>query len=84
MSYIIPSTSPFVSIKLTSIGRQNLATGSLNFSFWGIGDSELNYDRESVVDTNVNSISLSATSKILRPFDNQPSIKSYITPRKKL
>ena len=80
MSYIIPSTSPFVSIKLTSIGRQNLATGSLNFSFWGIGDSELNYGRESVVDTNVNSISLSATSKILRPFDNQPSIKSYITP----
>jgi hypothetical protein len=32
MSYIIKSTSPFVSIKLTQTGRQQLALGRLNFN----------------------------------------------------
>ena len=41
MSYIINSTNPFVSIKLTEKGREQLAQGQLNFSFWGIGDSEI-------------------------------------------
>jgi hypothetical protein len=49
MSYIINNTNPFVSIKLTEIGREKLASGSLNFSFWAIGDSEINYDREDVL-----------------------------------
>ena len=40
MSYIIPSTSPFVSIKLTEKGREQLAQGKLNFSYWAVGDSE--------------------------------------------
>lgn len=79
MSYIIKSTSPFISIKLTEVGRQNLAQGQLNFSYWAIGDSELNYDREAVVDANSTSPTLSATSRILRPFDKQPNIKSFIT-----
>jgi len=68
MSYIIPSTSPFVGIKLTEKGREQLALGQLNFTYWAIGDSEINYD------------SLSAsTSTILRPVDRQPNIKSFIT-----
>jgi hypothetical protein len=82
MSYIINSTSPFVSIKLTEKGREQLAQGQLNFSFWAIGDSELNYGREAIVDAvhGPNDLTLSATSKIMRPFDRQPNIKSYITP----
>lgn len=80
MSYIIKSTSPFVSIKLTEKGREQLAQGQLNFSFWGIGDSELNYEREAIVDANQTNAVLSASSKILRPFDRQPDIKSFITP----
>jgi hypothetical protein len=79
MSYIIKNTSPFVSIKLTEIGRENLAKGQLNFSNWGLGDSELNYAREEIVDANQSDISLSGSSKILRPFDRQPNIKSFIT-----
>lgn len=79
MSYIIKSTSPFISIKLTEKGRENLAKGQLTFNYFGIGDSEINYDREAVVDANPNSITLSATSKILRPFDRQPNIKTFIT-----
>jgi hypothetical protein len=79
MSYIIKSTSPFVSIKLTEIGRENLAKGQLNFSYWAIGDSEINYDREAIVDANPTDPSLSGSSKIMRPFDRQPDLKSFIT-----
>lgn len=80
MSYIIKSTSPFVSIKLTQTGREMLSQGKLNFSFWAIGDSELNYNREAIVDANPTDITLSATSAILRPLDKQPNLKSFILP----
>jgi hypothetical protein len=80
MSYIINSTNPFVSIKLTEIGRQQLALGQLNFSYYGIGDSEINYGREAIVDANSTVPTLSATTRILRPFDQQPNLKYFITP----
>ena len=80
MSYIIKSSSPFVSVKLTQIGRQQLSMGKLNFSSWAIGDSEINYGRESIVDANPTDVTLSATSMVLRPFDQQPNIKTFITP----
>ena len=80
MSYIIKSTSPFVSIKLTQKGREQLAQGRLNFSFWAIGDSEINYNREAIVDANPTDVTLSATSAVFRPFDRQPNIKTFITP----
>lgn len=81
MSYIINNTSPFVSIKLTEKGREQLALGQLGFSFWGIGDSELNYNREEIVDSNPTDMTLSGTSRIMRPFDRQPNIKTFITPQ---
>jgi hypothetical protein len=77
MSYIINSTSPFVSIKLTEKGRESLASGRLNFASYAVGDSEINYDRE--YNVNPTDVTLSATSKIMRPFDRQPNIKSFIT-----
>jgi hypothetical protein len=78
MSYIINSTSPFVSIKLTEKGREQLALGQLTFAHWGIGDSEINYEREALVDPS--SVILSAVTKVLRPFDQEPNLKYYITP----
>ncbi len=80
MSYIIKKTSPFVSIKLTETGRQQLSLGRLTFSYWAIGDSELNYERELVVDDNPLNFPLSATSMVMRPFDRQPNLKTYIYP----
>lgn len=80
MSYIIKSTNPFVSIKLTETGRQQLALGQLNFASWAIGDSELNYNREAIVDANPTDVRLSGSSKVLRPFDEQPNLKYFITP----
>ncbi len=79
MSYIINNNDPFISIKLTDLGRMQLAKGSLNFSYWAIGDSEINYGREDVVDNNPTDVTLSAITRIMRPFDKQPNIKSFIT-----
>jgi hypothetical protein len=78
MSYIIPSTSPFVSIKLTEKGREQLAQGRLNFSYWAVGDSELNYQREAIVDANQNDVSLSGSSIIMRPVDREPNLKYFV------
>jgi hypothetical protein len=82
MSYIIKNTNPFVSIKLTEIGREQLAQGRLNFNYWAIGDSELNYNREAIVDAAIlaGDTTLNETSRILKPVDRQPNFKSYITP----
>lgn len=79
MSYIINNSSAFVNIKLTETGRQKLAQGKLNFTSWGIGDSEINYTREDVHDNNLTDVSLSGTSRVLRPLDTQPDIKYFIT-----
>ena len=78
MSYIINNTDAYINSKLTELGRQKLAQGTLNFSFWAIGDSEINYDREDILDSNPTDITLSAQTKILRPKDKQPNIKSWI------
>jgi len=79
MSYLINSTDAFVNIKLTQAGREKLAQGQLNFTSWGIGDSEINYDRETIHNNNITDVRLSGTSKVLRPVDNQPDIKTFIT-----
>jgi hypothetical protein len=78
MSYIIQSTSPFVSIKLTEKGREQLAKGKLNFTSWAVGDSEINYVREALVDTPPSS--LSATSVVMRPVDREPNLKYFVKP----
>jgi len=75
MSYIIKSTTPFASTKLTDKGREKIAKGQLTFNTWSIGDSEINYDREVYVQGNV----LTGTTKILRPKDNQPDLKYLIS-----
>jgi hypothetical protein len=79
MSYIINNSDGYVNTKLTEVGRQKLAKGTLNFSFWAIGDSEINYDREAIVDANLTDATLSATTRLLRPKDRQPNFKSYVT-----
>lgn len=78
MSYIINNTDAYINSKLTELGRQKLAQGTLNFSFWAIGDSEINYDREAILDANPTDATLSAQTRVLRPKDRQPNIKSWI------
>jgi hypothetical protein len=59
MSYIIKKNDPLVNVKLTNNGRRNLAEGTLNFTYFGLGDSEMNYTTDDVPNVN-----------ILRPSDN--------------
>lgn len=75
MSYIIKSTQPYASTKLTELGREKLAKGQLTFSSWAIGDSEVNYNREIYVQGGVLT---GNTSMVLRPKDRQPNLKYFI------
>lgn len=72
MSYIIKTTNPGIRVKLTEKGRQKLATGQLTFSKWAIGDSEIDYGY-------VNPNSPMVNEQILRPKDDQPNIKHFLT-----
>lgn len=78
MSYIINTSSPFVSVKMTDYGRQMLAKGQLNYTYWAVGDSEINYAREDLVDNNQTNPVLSASSMVLRPVDVQPNFTSFV------
>lgn len=75
MSFIIKQNNPFINTKLTQKGRAKLAKGQLNFSFWAIGDSEINYDREEIFDTQIDQ---TYTAKILKSVDDQPNLKYFI------
>ena len=79
MSYITTEngTSALVNIKLTDTGRKKLAQGQLNFSAWSVGDSEINYEKESLLDTKP-TLPIGNT-KITMPFDLQPNLKHFVT-----
>jgi len=72
MSYIIKSTNPFIRVKLTETGRQKLATGQLTFSKWAVGDSEIDYGYVAPNQPGVD-------AEILRPKDQQPNLRYYLT-----
>ena len=43
MSYIDKQSTALVRVKLTDIGREQLAKGQLTFTSWLAGDSEVDY-----------------------------------------
>lgn len=79
MSFINKITNPFSITKLTDLGRRKLAEGKLNFTAFAIGDSEINYIREEIVDGNQNDLKLSKSSRILKSVDKQPNLKYFIS-----
>jgi len=79
MSYIISKTNPFVNSKLTEKGREKLAKGQLNFSYFGVGDSEINYGFEEIRDLNPGEVSLLGKSIIFKPKDAQANIKYFVS-----
>lgn len=70
MAFIIKDEGVLVNTKLTSIGRKLLASGSLTFSTYELGDSEVDYSFVS----SGNESNLS-TLDILRPMDVNPILK---------
>ena len=63
MSYIIKKNEALINLKITNVGRKKLSQGSLTFSQFGLGDSEVDYITHD-----------SSTTSILRPVDNNSDI----------
>ena len=79
MSYIIKRTNPIVNTKLTEKGRQKLAQGKLNFSYWAAGDCEVNYKiSDNDVDSANNLPLTNFYSNVLKPKDQQSCLKYYL------
>jgi len=79
MSYIIKRTNPIVNTKLTEKGRQKLAQGKLNFSYWAVGDSEVNYKiSDNDIDLTNNLPLSNFYSNVLKPKDQQGCLKYYL------
>lgn len=79
MAFIDKKDPVVLNIKLTSKGRELLSQGLLDFSYYVIGDSEIDYDFNSkiVADSNVSGYT-AFNSSILKPVDKNPSIISSI------
>jgi hypothetical protein len=77
MAFIEKKDPVVLNIKLTSKGRELLSTGKLNFKYFAIGDSEIDYDFIGAVNA-IDSNYTAFNSSIMRPVDNNPSIISFI------
>jgi hypothetical protein len=74
MSFIQKSDAVVINTKLTNIGRQLLASGSLTFKKIEFGDSEVDYDFLRDFENTIDGMDLS----IMRPKDANPNIKYSI------
>jgi hypothetical protein len=80
MAFIDKKDPVVLNIKLTSKGRELLAQGLLNFQYYAIGDSEIDYAFNAAVEASPGSSGYTAfQSTILRPADQNPEILSFIT-----
>ena len=64
MSFLNPTYSATVAARLTQKGRNAIASGNFNVSYFAVGDSEYNYNRPS-------------TQTILEPFDKDINVKAF-------
>jgi len=77
MAFIEKKDPVVINIKLTSKGRELLSQGKLNFNYYTVGDSEIDYDYN-------NAVNLASTgyttfnSNILKPVDKNPNLLSFI------
>ena len=94
MSYINQQSTALIRVKLTDIGREQLAKGQLTFSNYVLGDSEVDYDYvngwaqfapsegaatgEFYFPEADGNIIKNIYSKVLRPKDNQPFPSSFL------
>lgn len=71
MSYIIENKTPLIQTKLTAKGRELLAKGQLDYKYWSIGDSEIDYRWVENIP--------SGDQIVLKPKDFQPTHKTYLS-----
>lgn len=79
MAFIEKKDPIVLNIKLTTKGRELLSKGNLNFKYFAIGDSEIDYGFNTSVNNESGTNELPYNSLILRAADKNPSILSNIT-----
>lgn len=72
MAFLIEETSPLFVTKLTSIGRKKLASGTLDYKYLALGDSELDYRYDDLIP------SVLGLQNVMKPFDFQPYLRSFL------
>lgn len=77
MAFIERKDPVVLNIKLTSKGRELLSSGQLDFKYYAIGDSEIDYDFNREVNT-VDSEYSAFDSTILRAADKNGNLISFI------
>jgi len=77
MAFIDKKDPVVLNIRLTSKGRELLSQGKLNFSYYAIGDSEIDYEFNKNV-TAVDNTYSAFNASILKPADKNPNIISFI------
>jgi hypothetical protein len=77
MAFIEDKDPIVLNIKLTSKGRELLAGGNLDFKYFALGDSEIDYKFNADVKT-IDSNYSAFDSRILRPADKNANIISFI------
>lgn len=77
MAFIEKKDPIVLNIKLTSKGRELLSKGELDFKYFAIGDSEVDYEFNADVKI-VDEEYTAFNSTILRPVDKNPNIISFI------
>ena len=72
MSFVQTSPNPLLSAKLTEIGRRLIGSGSINYVFFSLGDSEIDYGHGKDISYK------HSNNRILSPFDRSPDLKYKI------
>jgi hypothetical protein len=72
MAFIGKKNPTVLNIKLTSKGRELLSEGKLTFNYFALGDSEIDYNFNSLAQLNP------FYNQILKPVDENPNIISFI------
>ena len=77
MAFIEKKNPIVMNIKLTSKGRELLSQGKLDFKYYAIGDSEIDYEFNAAVNS-VDNEYTAFDSSILRAADKSPKLISFI------
>jgi len=78
MAFIEKKNPIVLNIKLTSKGRELLSSGTLDFKYYAIGDSEIDYEFNKAIVDGGDTEYTAFDSTILRAADKSPNLISFI------
>jgi len=78
MAFIERKDPVVMNIKLTSKGRELLSSGQLDFKYYALGDSEIDYEFNKAIVDGGDTEYTAFQSTILRPADKNPDLISFI------